>query len=797
MASYPQEDSVKMCKLSDLRVCTLLCDKSGHCTGVSASSALVTDASSPVFEIPAVYVKEEPSDEMEVISVKEEPFLYGYELPLSESTSHDSSGQTAPFPLPSVPCKTEPQLPTQDAHQCSEQYNDSSLTKLTLDADKLIKNRSECVGTGLESIMHENSLIDGLSTKDSWHSVKASPPKSSRISTRKRKAASIMHQNLLIDAPSTEGKRHSVKASPPKSSRISTRKRKAAFNSNTSNVGPLPVKKKCCRRINERTKHQPEKPISLPHKTVESNMKLEAPSTSSHVSAWNAFISDDMVTAIVDATNIKIKPKIIETVNKKELYYIRYTDSEEIKAFIGLCYMRGALGITHLNAQLLFSEVVGPPIFVTTMSANRFGFLLDNICFDDINTRADRLPFDKFAAMRDVFEMFNRNCGSALDLCDYLSLNETVYPCRTVLGQETPSKPAQPCLHFQSINSAKFPYTYQTFVPCGKPEKTPAPYHTQGSVAIAKRLIDDLGKYSNLESVNIIIYGLNPNVELCEWLLNKKINVLKTTLPNHKNNKTTFLQKREGFSYNLITLKTNKKPSFHSQVASVKAWNDQGEQLPSTPCRLESATADDQDRKKDVEIVGTRIRSYSTNTKPKRWTLSVLSYMLDTARANAQVLWERNEHKSPNSTNSFKFLFQLATDLVHDHISKQNKNYLTSITQKIAAYLSVHSESHTSELSETEALTAASLSRGVEPGNSIAATDATFSDSPATNVTTPVTRKRCFKCVEEKCRIMVAEERKKKQAAMSRVTTACKMCHKAVCKQHFEPICVDCSLTNK
>ena len=62
--------------------------------------------------------------------------------------------------------------------------------------------------------------------------------------------------------------------------------------------------------------------------------------------------------------------------------------------------MRAVLGMNPHDQQLLFSDITGQQIFSTTMSANRFKFFHGNICFDDMSTRKDRWPYDKFAASR-------------------------------------------------------------------------------------------------------------------------------------------------------------------------------------------------------------------------------------------------------------------------------------------------------------------------------------------------------------------------------------------------------------
>ena len=98
------------------------------------------------------------------------------------------------------------------------------------------------------------------------------------------------------------------------------------------------------------------------------------------------FFFNDIISCIVISTNAKIKPKVDLVENNDTFYYIKCTDSDKVKDFIGLCYTRAVLGMNHHYRQLLFSDITGPPIFSTTMSANKFKFIHGNICFDGMST---------------------------------------------------------------------------------------------------------------------------------------------------------------------------------------------------------------------------------------------------------------------------------------------------------------------------------------------------------------------------------------------------------------------------
>ena len=99
------------------------------------------------------------------------------------------------------------------------------------------------------------------------------------------------------------------------------------------------------------------------------------------------------------------------------------------------------------------------------------------MCFDDSTTRKQRWPRYRFAAFKEVFELFNNNCAQYVTPNIYMSLDETLYPMRdqTGLKQYNPdnpeNKPGKYGMLFKSLNSAGIPYLHRTVVYSSKPER--------------------------------------------------------------------------------------------------------------------------------------------------------------------------------------------------------------------------------------------------------------------------------------------------------------------------------------
>ena len=200
-------------------------------------------------------------------------------------------------------------------------------------------------------------------------------------------------------------------------------------------------------------------------------VKPAARNANTPLSAWQLFMTNDMITDIVSNTNKKIALALSDTsedpLRQEDHHGKKLCDEMEIKAYIGLLYARGLYSMNKINHHYLFANAMGPPIFSATMSAKRFSFLSANISFDEPDTHSQRWQSDRFAAIRNLFEQFNDNCSSTVNPGEFLSLDETLYSCRTQINNS--SQPSKYGLLFKSINCSHSPFTYRTVVHAGEP----------------------------------------------------------------------------------------------------------------------------------------------------------------------------------------------------------------------------------------------------------------------------------------------------------------------------------------
>ena len=214
--------------------------------------------------------------------------------------------------------------------------------------------------------------------------------------------------------------------------------------------------------------------------------------------------------------------------------WLKETNKSEIRAFIGLLYMRGLLGLNHHDVELLFSKHAGPDVFGATMSQQRMKFLLANITFDDPDERAQCWPSDRFAAARKLFEGFNKNCSKFLYPSEFPLLHETLYPMRhqTAFRQYNPNKPHQYGLFVKSLSDKQVPFTYKAAPYSGKSKDGNGPYYVDHIENYVKYLVEEFEKDASLLGRNISTDRLYTSISLANWLLERGITTVGTLNTN-------------------------------------------------------------------------------------------------------------------------------------------------------------------------------------------------------------------------------------------------------------------------
>ena len=237
---------------------------------------------------------------------------------------------------------------------------------------------------------------------------------------------------------------------------------------------------------------------------------------------FDLFITPNVIDLIVYFTNLRIREsleKCSEQIKESDKYpHLKEIDSTELYAFIGLNYYHGLYNVNNHSTKILFSDEKKLPFFGATMSRLRYEFIYSDLCFDDFQTRPERWQGDRFAALRDIFETCNENFIRTMAPSDYLTIDETLYPMHTQVSfkQYNPDKPAKYGMLFKSINSARYPYTYQTIVYHGKPVGEPSTYYVTGTDNYTKYLVDKILEHKPLKGRNISMDRLNTSIAIAQ-----------------------------------------------------------------------------------------------------------------------------------------------------------------------------------------------------------------------------------------------------------------------------------------
>ena len=111
-----------------------------------------------------------------------------------------------------------------------------------------------------------------------------------------------------------------------------------------------------------------------------------------------------------------------------------------------------------MDMRRLWDTSRSHPAFIATMAETRFKEILRFLAFDDKETRPERYRHDRFAAIREIFELWNDNCSSSLNASEFVAEDECLYPLRNKwLGKSyNPGKPAKYGINFKERHQNQF-----------------------------------------------------------------------------------------------------------------------------------------------------------------------------------------------------------------------------------------------------------------------------------------------------------------------------------------------------
>ena len=180
------------------------------------------------------------------------------------------------------------------------------------------------------------------------------------------------------------------------------------------------------------------------------------------------------------------------------------------------------------------------------MSLPCFKQLLQFLAFDNRETKDDRYKKDKMAACREVFEIFNDNCGKYLMPSPYVTIDECLYSYRNQISwkQYNKNKPKSYRLNFRCLNNVEYTFTYSSEVFCGKPQVIDEEngFYCSTILGWTIRLLEKFG-WEKLFAVNLTTDNLYTYVALKKEVESHNMTFIGTMRSNRKGVTVEMLKK--------------------------------------------------------------------------------------------------------------------------------------------------------------------------------------------------------------------------------------------------------------
>lgn len=399
--------------------------------------------------------------------------------------------------------------------------------------------------------------------------------------------------------------------------------------------------------------------------------------------AWNIFLTREILDLIVVATNQKMEEnrqglRRQSEENRQDATYDNITETE-LRAFIGVLYMAGIHRNSHINMEDLYvQDSTGIEFFRLVMSLQRFRFIMRSIRFDDSNSRVERKHVDKLAYIREVFDIFTRNCITNYEPSDFMTVDEMLIAFRgnCPFRQYIPRKPAKFGIKIHAACDVKTHYTFNMEVYVGlQPEGNFQVSNSAEDVVLRlvqplfnrpghPRVITTDNWYSSLSLLRTLRAN---NLEFIGTVRKTRRFVPQDFTTNSRPQYSTLFGFRDGET--LLSYKPKKRKHVLLLTSVKEVLKDLISPLDSK--QKPEAILLYNKTKGGVDTVDKLISSYSVNRGSSRWPVVIGSTILNIAAINANVIFQRN-NPSTRITRR-RFIKELAYDLVYDHV-RQRRN---------------------------------------------------------------------------------------------------------------------------
>ena len=366
---------------------------------------------------------------------------------------------------------------------------------------------------------------------------------------------------------------------------------------------------------------------------------------------FKLFITEDMIQLIVRETNRRARTTTREwnAGDNSNMHEWRDTDETEIYALVGLLVLAGVWRSSGESLDELWSSVDGRPIFRATMSLTRFKELLRFCRFDNQATRPQRLAVDKFAPVRDFWEMFLANTPLMYKPGSDMTIDEQLIATRGRCNfkQYIPSKPGKYGIKVFWICDSTTSYPLKGEVYLGRQPGAAA--NANNVKDLVKRLVRPWQNTGR----NVTMDNYFTSTELATDLLAVRITIVGTMRKNRADIPPEMQADRQRVVQSTVF-------GFDRQLTLASYVQKRGKAVILLSSMHHNATIDETNNNKPdiilhynntksgVDNLDHLTRLYTCKRKIKRWPMTIFFNIVDCAAVAAYVIWIENFQTGTN-----------------------------------------------------------------------------------------------------------------------------------------------------
>jgi hypothetical protein len=348
--------------------------------------------------------------------------------------------------------------------------------------------------------------------------------------------------------------------------------------------------------------------------------------------SFNYFFTDEMLLLIVGKTNEYANEQCLN-----ESHTWNDLCLEELKGFIGILVVMGALRGGKQSLRDFWDETFGQKTIIATMSRERFMQLLKFIRFDSHSTRTIRQKNDRLAPIRELWDLFTSNCRKNIIPSPFLCVDEQIVPTRgrcpfRIYMGNKPHKYGIKNWVLADTNG----YCVDSIVYLGRKKDEPP------DVNQPKNVVTNLVKRFYGSGRNVTADNFFVSIPLAEHLYANGMTLLGTVRRNKAQIPKEFVTKRPHLSSlvaycnNMQLVSYMAKPS--KCVITLSTLHNTST-FENDESKKPSSIIDYNATKYPVDMIDQMCNEFSTRRKIRRWPMTLFFHIIDTCGINAYITW--------------------------------------------------------------------------------------------------------------------------------------------------------------